>query len=184
MTPYHHFDIYEYRRMTAALNPDMDMKRILRPASLSITLDNDIIRQVGHTQRHQSHTPGHLMEQYALELKEWTHKTGPDTMPKLLTAKMGKIKLQEERICLQMMARNIREELTDAIRLLSAQEETLATQDRQEADNIQRKDTIKDPALGNIRYVNHQEETRRFHDEAECPRVRENENVPGNGPLD
>ena len=60
--------------MTAALNPDMDMKRILRPASLSITLDNDIIRQLGHTQTHEPHTPGHMMKQYALELDEWAHE--------------------------------------------------------------------------------------------------------------
>ena len=168
------------------MNPDMDMERILRPASLSITLDNDIIRQVGHTQRQQSHTPGHLVEQYALELKEWTHPTGPDTMPKLLTAEMDKIKLQEERICLQMMARNIREERTDAIRLLCAQEETLAAQERQETEtgNIQRRDTIRDPALGDIRYIDHQKKLRRIHNETEHPPAEEDESSPANGPSD
>ena len=105
-------------------------------------------------------------------------------MPKLITAGMEKIKLQEERIILQRMARNIREELTDVIRLLFAQEETLAAQERQEANDIQRKDTIKQTASGNIRHSNHQERTRRINNEAENPPAEENESSPANGPSD
>ena len=105
-------------------------------------------------------------------------------MPKLITAGMEKIKLQEERIILQMMARNIREELTDAICLLFAQEETLAAQERQEANDIQRKDTIKQTASGDIRHSNHQERTRWINNEAEHPPAEEDESSPANEPSD
>ena len=68
---YKYFDISEYRRITRALNPELDLKHILRPASLSITLDNDIIRQIGPTGNNTTATPRHLSDQYALELKKW-----------------------------------------------------------------------------------------------------------------
>ena len=166
------------------MNPDMDMKRILRPASLSITLDNDIIRQLGHTQRHEPHTPGYMMEQYALELKEWAHDTGPDPKPELITEGMDKTKLQEEKIILQMMARNIREELMDTARLLFAQEETLMAQERQETEDTQRKDTTRDTTSSSTKHTNHQEGRRRINNEAEHHSAKEDENAPTNGPSD
>ena len=77
-----------------------------------------------------------------MELKEWTHPTCPHALPRLLTVEMDQNQLQEERVWMQMRSRNIREELSDAIRLLFAQEETLAVQEEKEVGpgSIQRRD--------------------------------------------
>ena len=91
---------------------------------------------------------------------------------------------------MQMMARNIREELTDAIPLLFAQEEALAVQERQETEtgNIQRRDTIRDPVPGDTKYINHQKGLRKIHNETEYTPAKENEDTPvktpGNKPSD
>ena len=74
--------------------------------------------------------------------------------------------------------------LTDAIRLLFAQEETLAAQEEQEANGAQRKDPIKQTAPGTIRRSNHQGRTRRANNEAEHPPAEEDESSPANEPPD
>ena len=169
---YKYFDISEYRRITRALNPELDLKHILRPASLSITLDNDIIRQIGPTGKNTTTTMRHLSDQYALELEEWARPIHADTPHKLLTMNMTQDQLQAERKWMQMMSRNIREEMLDATRLLFAQEETQADleanveeaqQAEEEVDKPQEMDTNVDPWGNDTIHVNHQKEVWETH---------------------
>ena len=69
------FDVTEYKRLTMAMNPKLDLTCILRPASLTIHLDSDISYQLGPMGNTQSDLPGQPNEHYTTELQRWMRET-------------------------------------------------------------------------------------------------------------